>query len=171
MTAQGLMNPERYASYFKFAVVRNPWERLLSEYRYIRNTPDHIRHFRVAPLSFEEFCVFQARRKDAHQHLCVRDRHSDCGLDFIGRFETLIEDVNAVCNRLNIKVRALPHLNQSRADDYVDVYDDGLQRFVAEAWRRDIEMFGYRFENDGANSDSALSTTFAARPCTIDGVR
>ena len=156
-TAEQLMDPSRYARYFKFAIVRNPWERLLSEYRYVCGTPDHIRHFRVAPLSFAEFCRFQSTRSDAHQHLAVRDSSGQCGLDFVGRFESLVDDVNTVCSRLGIDVFAMPHINRTFADDYAAAYDNRLRKFVADAWKQDIEIFNYRF---GASSVPS-NTTYA----------
>jgi hypothetical protein len=40
------MPAEKFHRHFKFAFVRNPWSRLVSEYEYILSQPTHGRHAR-----------------------------------------------------------------------------------------------------------------------------
>ena len=75
-TAQKLLPPEKFDRYFKFAIVRNPWRRLVSEYEFILKSPSHGRHGKVKKLgSFERFVDMQIPRRDAYQvnQLCDAD--------------------------------------------------------------------------------------------------
>src|SRR5690606_34309859 len=52
MLLKSVMPKEVFNSYFKFAYVRSPWTRLLSEYLYIQRKPNHGRHKKVSKMSF-----------------------------------------------------------------------------------------------------------------------
>ncbi len=146
-TAQRIMPEQIYSSLFKFAFVRNPWERLVSEYHYILDNPAHHRHHRVSRLGdFESFIHYQAAREDAHQfrQLCHLD--GEPGLDFTGRVESFEHDWQRVAERLGLD-QALPErLNQGPRVDYRDLYTDRSRGMVAQLWQRDIELFEYQFD-------------------------
>jgi tRNA A22 N-methylase len=67
-------------------------------------------------------------------------------LDFIGRFENLLEDFGKVCSILNCKNK-LPHsqYNKKTPKRYTEYYNDETQQIVAEKYAKDIEHFGYKF--------------------------
>ncbi len=151
--------------FYKFSFVRNPWSRLVSEYRY---------RAYLSHKSFKDF-VFNKLPKpgwdDKYRHVMPQSDMlcSDDGrllVDFVGKFERLQEDFNQVCKDLGIDDPALPHVNSSektsrklrrslknfihRNDEsqlktYVDFYDDETKEFVTNLYRRDIEMFDYSF--------------------------
>ena len=50
VSAQRRMPRQDFDSYFKFAFVRNPWERLVSEYEFLLTSPAHGRYSRVKKL-------------------------------------------------------------------------------------------------------------------------
>lgn len=167
------MTAEDFSAYFRFAFVRNPWERILSEYRY-RN---YFRH-----RSFKDFVLNKLPAPgwdDKYRHVMPQYDmlHDDQGrllVDFVGRYENLQADFDTVCARLGIQESTLPHRNSSEKKSRVrkrclrnflfmngengrrrldDFYDSQTRDAIADLYRRDIETFGYRFP--GAHPGSA----------------
>ena len=97
---------------FKFTFVRNPWTRILSEYRY-RNYFSH--------RSFRDFVLNKLPAPgwdDKYRHVMpqydmLHDEKGRLLVDFLGRFETLQRDFDEVCRHLDIGDSALPHRNKS----------------------------------------------------------
>ena len=141
--AKRLMPPELFESYFKFAFVRNPWDRLVSEYEFIRRRPDHGRHSKVIKMDFEKYIVYQSNRKDAHQVNMLADKNGKVLMDFIGKFENLHEDWNRVTDKLGIENKTLSHRKKANIKDYDSYYTPETRALVGELWKRDIEAFGY----------------------------
>lgn len=142
--AQDVLPTDVYASVCKFAFVRNPWDRLLSWYHYVQGTPSH-----ADCKPGEAFADFARRfiAKDRRsQWWMITDRSGAMGLDFVGRFETLEDDVARLGEKLGIAGLALPRASAGKPRDYRPAYDDKLAMEVQTAWRTEIEAFGYRFD-------------------------
>lgn len=152
-TAQELkrhfIHPRVFDLYYKFAFVRNPWERLVSEYHYLRERK--VIDFPFAHFASEAFL----RRTDLPgfivDHLrpqsdYIFDEQGRNLLDFVGRFEHLERDWAQVAGKLGLAPR-LPHLNkkQGAKRDYREHYDAQTQQSVARYYAQDIEVFGYDF--------------------------
>jgi hypothetical protein len=59
-------------------------------------------------------------------------------------------DFEKVCEHLGLVSRSaeLPHVNRSRLRRcYTEYYDDESRAFIAEYYKKDIELFGYSFES------------------------
>ena len=120
-------------TYFKFAFVRNPWDRLVSAFFYLArggcNAFDQA--FRDAHLAhyagdFTAFVHDLERHMDAPhfrpQCFWVCDATGRVLTDFLGRYETLVGDFTAVAERLDLDA-ALPFLNASEHRFYREHYD------------------------------------------------
>ena len=169
--AGGHLTAEQFASYFKFSFVRNPWDRIVSEYKY-RGYPVKI-----------DFKTYLFKRlpapgwTDTYRHIIPQYDflHDEAGkllVDFVGRYESLQADFDTVCARVGIPPTPLPQVNRSlegtwpdslrelrkqlrRAlwslerkhtfPHYTQYYDDESREFVGRLFRKDIEAFNYAF--------------------------
>lgn len=146
--AERVLPPELFGSLYKFAFVRNPWDRLVSWYTFILEDREHHRHQKVRSLpDFGAFLRLQARRPRCSQWWMLQDSSRRLGVDFVGRFENLDRDIAQVCSRLGIEQRPLPRRMSSRHAPYQSFYTPALVEFVARNWAPEIEAFGYRFDD------------------------
>jgi Sulfotransferase family len=137
---------EVFAGMFKFGFVRNPWDRLVSRYAYLRMNTSHHRSGFVSRMSgFEAFVAWETAGRKGFQHPYLIDAHGRCLVDFIGRYELLHEDFAQVCARLGVQIE-LPHANSSPHEDYRTYYTPATRELVARYFQRDIELFGYDFD-------------------------
>ena len=151
-------NPDKFERYFKFAFVRNPWDRLVSSYFYLRSGGSGEEDGRWAERHLAQFPDFSAFVNGwlteeniwsgihfVPQHYFVRDGALRVRMDFIGRVESIADDFRTVCERLGIKAE-LPHANGSEHRHYSEYYTRALKERVASVYAADISTFGYRFE-------------------------
>jgi hypothetical protein len=134
------------AKLFKFAFVRNPWDRLVSEYSFVCDREIHPRHKEVKALpDFHAYLVYERyRARGRSQADMLKDRDGKLGMDFVGRFENLRDDFSEICSRIGVDSE-LPHLNKTKHRDFRDYYDDRNKDYVAKHWGEEIKLFGYEF--------------------------
>ncbi len=145
--AEQIIPPEEFARLFKFAFVRNPWDRLVSWYSYILEDRDHHRHARVRRMgSFERFVHGEAARARRSQWWMLKNSRGELGVDFVGRFENLEADMASVCSRIGIAYHPLPRAKTSRHAPWQSFYTPALAQFVSEHWGDEARAFGYQFE-------------------------
>lgn len=149
LAAQKRMPAESFARYFKFAFVRNPWDRLVSEYNFLLERPTHGRHKKVKSLDdFKQFIHMQIPRNDAYQINMLCDRQGKLLMDFVGKLENLEQDWQTVCTNIGIPHQALQRKNATQHSHYQDYYDNESRQLVARYWSREIELFEYSFEGN-----------------------
>ena len=142
-------------SLYSFAFVRNPWERLVSQYEFMRRNDRHHQHRTVLRLgSFAAFVDWEARRgRRRMQRPSVVDSGGRVIVSFVGRFETLADDFAGVLGRLGIDA-TLPGRPEGNASGYRDYYADPAVRAAADAMLAgDAALFAYDF--DGPTCDTA----------------
>lgn len=167
-------------SYFKFAFVRNPWDRLVSWWRMIEQSAASGRplygfwgFILSRASSFEEFlmnCDEEYHDKDGAKWIFRNqlDYVSDANgiiVDFVGRCERLQQDFAVVSSRLGLPAMQIPHVNRSEHRHYSEYYSEATRALVAARFARDIEAFGYTFEHSPVNTAPAppLPRTSAPR--------
>jgi len=157
VTARSVKNclpPVLYESLFKFAFVRNPWDRLVSRYAFLLGTVGHPEHRLVKAMkSFEDYLQWEIRRGQMFQRDYVVDPNGKVIVDFIGFYESLEEDFARVCMRLGVEA-LLPRDNASNHRDYRTYYTSAARDLVAHHFRCDAELFGYDFDGLSAKSSN-----------------
>jgi chondroitin 4-sulfotransferase 11 len=156
----------RYSGYDSFAFVRNPWDRLVSCYTNklervdLSNGPqgrDTLESLSKAgyfreDMKFEEFASAVCDIPDENANRHYRSQHtflSDPGGTLlprqIYRFEHLAEHFTTLTQHHDLPYVELPHYKPGRRRDYREYYTQTLRDKVAERYRTDIELFGYKF--------------------------
>ncbi len=139
-----------FARYFKFAIIRNPWDRVISQYRYLAQRPDLQDYIGVkadAPLAQYLDAASRSDHVQVMPQLAfLRDEDGTILVDMIGRFENLAADAARIFDAIGLGSTVLPHRTRSdRMADYRAYYDDETRQRVAELYAGDIAHFGYAF--------------------------
>jgi len=142
------LGDEAFERYFKFAFVRNPFDRFVSYCAFMlrggdvfeQRPRDVMRHFLFAEPP-EQHVLFQPQAS-----LLVADDGATLLTDSIGRVEDMQDSYDTICERLGLASRRLERVNGSRHADYRLYYDQALIEGVAARYAQDLELFGYTFD-------------------------
>ncbi len=133
-----------FNGYFKFAFVRNPYDRFVSYCAFMTRDGDQ---FARSPRQVMEHFLF---REPPEHHILFQPQSAtltggDDALltDMVGRFEDMQASYDAICARIGIPPRLLAQVNGSERGDYRQYYDDALRDGVAKRYARDFTLFGY----------------------------
>lgn len=150
-------NKEQWNNYFKFAIVRNPFERVASAYNFLIGESKSkfenrvwFRSFVTRTNQFKKMLGEKNKADRKSYHYIVKPavdflfEDNNLLVDYIGRYENLEEEWEFICEKLEIKM-ALPHKRIYPHKYYKDYYDEDTKRIVAETYKKDIEIFGYEF--------------------------
>lgn len=145
----GVVEPEELPDLFIFTMVRNPWDRVVSYYHWLR--AQSFEHPAVVLAKELEFAAFVSHPHTqstfgagtAASYVTDANKVERCQA-FI-RLEHFAEDVKPLEAHLGFSL-ALGHENRSeRRADYREMYTDGLRDLVGQVCAEDIARFGYRF--------------------------
>lgn len=164
-TIRATLPPETWASYFKFSIARNPWDRALSYFFW-----DHRQNSTLAPpkrlihslgLPYDDFTpvkekfaeFVRGRTLENNDRFYVAGDGDDCGdglcVDYVIRYEQLDEGSREVFSRIGVPDVKIPRLKTGMRKGkrhFTEYYDDETRDIVAELHRNDIRLFNYRFE-------------------------
>ncbi len=155
--------------YFKFAFVRNPWDRLYSAYRYLKSggwnesdrlwAEQNLSHIDSFASFVKQWLTRENIKKHRHfwpQYMFVCDTKKHILLDYLAYFETINDDFDRVCSILKIDAKLGSH-NTNPGNDYREAYDNESKNIVAAVYATDIGLFGYDF--DGIKQRTLISKT------------
>lgn len=150
---------EDFDKYFKFTIVRNPWDRVVSAFEFLTSGGLNYRDSEWTRSNLEKYESFQDFVKHGlklpttisfthfiPQYKFVCDGYGKILVDYVGRYENLDADFGFICKKLGVR-GSLPRLNSSqRNNDYRVYYDDEAASIVGRVYRKDIKLFQYTFD-------------------------
>ncbi|MEZ9198479.1 sulfotransferase family 2 domain-containing protein [Shewanella sp. 10N.286.54.B9] len=153
--------PQLFQKSFVFSLVRNPWDRVLSAYRFAKqgrtetmgvNNPEQYQIPEFA--TFESFVLEWLADKNVDeldfvfqtQSRFLVDEKGELLPDYVGKLESLEESVPIIDSKLGRKL-AIPHANKvNKKGSYHDYYtSQKMIDVVSEKYAEDIKRFEYIF--------------------------
>lgn len=144
-------NPKkRLNEYFKFTFVRNPWDRMVSNWKMFTTQPFRIKQLKTMTdkdlTNFKDFVNFTTQTENHHwqpQFLYLPENP-----DFIGRLETFNEDLSRLLSAIGKEAIQVNQINKTVRKRYHEYYTPTLVDLVGEMYSEDIRRFGYTFEEN-----------------------
>ena len=162
---------ETWQAYFKFCVIRNPFDRAVSLFYHFKSSyakspgKEIVRNGIKYAMGKRHTVYWPREGSDPEQfrhwilqggYLLDRDKYAIDGklvLDHYVRYESLTEDIEAVCQRLDVPFEParLPAFNakrRSRGIPLPEYYDSATREAVAQRYAFELDAFGYTFPED-----------------------
>jgi len=150
----------KFSQYFKFTLVRNPYERILSAFLFFKNgglnTKDQ--YWDQKKLSqfntFEDFVLALKSDSFANKIMLknhflpqtdyITDENNNLALDYIGKVETIENDIKKIATKLGISNVKLPHTNKSPREHHF-YYNQHLREIVKYRYQKDFDTLNYKY--------------------------
>jgi len=168
LNVQAYLEPAAFNEYFKFAMVRNPYDRLVSWYHYYQDlwrsgkaeinpcNPEHIEQFLDMDFLTYAISLKSPYEWDCHtgvacpHHMIAPQYKYIIGygdfilVDFVGRVEELDANWKIVCARTGMDYQILEVVNKTEHKPWQSYYTNGWARQnVRRLYEKDFKYFGY----------------------------
>ena len=142
---QPVLGDAVFNDYFKFAFVRNPFDRFVSYCSFMSRDTGA---FAANPKEFMKYILTQLKPLDhllfKPQYEFVVDQHEKPVMNFIGRNESMQNSYDEICSTIGISPAKLGVMNSSLHRPYMEYYDSESLELVASQYRKDFDLFGYQ---------------------------
>lgn len=150
------ISPRDWEQLFTFTIVRNPWDRMVSLYFY-RAKKGQI----PTGLSFKDYisqlksprynCSNSMHYRPSYYYGAaefILDKKENVIVDYIGKFEERESSLKYISKRINCPTLGKLCLQKAKPSEkhYSMLYDKECRELVSKVYARDIELFGYEFE-------------------------
>jgi chondroitin 4-sulfotransferase 11 len=155
---------KNFSDYFSFVIVRNPWDRYYSFFKYYKEYAKKYKN-KDTSIKWNDVAVNQGRicvrlfegetdeivlRNIILNNSCQSDyytnKNGEIMVSHIAKFENLNKEFELLCNQVNVNYSPLLHGNKSIIkNSYYNIYTKETINLVAEKEKNVIELKGYKF--------------------------
>jgi chondroitin 4-sulfotransferase 11 len=134
---------------FVFCVIRNPFDRFISQWLYHTNYKDNF-FYKKYNKKFDVFSYLDIVKNNSHRvtwkSMSRFIFHKTKKVDFFLRFENLSNDWKKLCNILGLDIKLEFLKKNTNKNHYSFYYNDYLISEIEKIYKEDIINFNYKFE-------------------------
>ncbi len=154
---QNMYAPSTFNKYFKFTIVRNPYDRLYSAYTFLKQggfneadetwTKENLAHIHsyeqfVKEWLTQETCYLKNHFTPQFEYLI--NKEGEIGVDFMGKLETIDKDFLTICAKIGVKSE-LMHANKTGQRESVKL-DSEMKNLIQKVYAKDFELLNYSYD-------------------------
>jgi hypothetical protein len=150
------LGDELFLKMFKFAILRNPWDRLLAHYIFKKKRAKEFEGLELEGFDQAKYRFWLENYAVSLDELCYLGEEEikllpatklapAYHIDYFLRWERLAEDWETVCRLIDIPCQPLEHRNKGSHTSYRLYYCAETYQSVARLCAREIEHFSWRF--------------------------
>ncbi len=152
---KAIVGSKDWAKFFTFSIVRNPADRLLSTFNFLKQwegTPSELKSKLFEFDSFNDFVLSEVwKRRPGPDNIFFPQSHWLCDksgllVNYFGKLETLDESLSFIYEVIGIKKVSSPRvskLNQSEGEKDFSGISDRAKSLINDYYSDDFEIFDY----------------------------
>ena len=139
-----ILGEDLYKQYFSFTIVRNPWDKMVSQYHF------NAKKWVPECTTFREYIRLfgggrQISRYSPLHFPYLKNKHGEISVDYVGKFENLQGSFNHICKESGLNIMSLPHEKKPGRIHYRDYYDEESKNIVGNMFEEEIDYFKYKY--------------------------
>jgi hypothetical protein len=148
---QNVFGKKTFENLYKFTVVRNPFDRLLSGYNFLQkggmNNMDKSfsEQYLKDYVSFEDFILNGLENEPIKnwvhfrpQHSFITNKHNKLEVDFIAKLENIKDDFKVINAHFKRDVKLL---HENKSEKTKQIYSTEMKKIIKSIYKRDFELF------------------------------
>lgn len=157
----GGKNREKYKDYYRFTMIRNPFDFMVSTYFYAKTYSNHFMHDDIIQnsMGMEEFIPYYFKHRESdiknkkigqNKVVTIKDwLHDDMDnivVDEVMMLENMSADISDLSKKLGVKIDInQTNVNPNRTKDYRKYYNDISKKMIEKEFSWELDKFEYKF--------------------------